>query len=63
MNIRLEGNMKIPPNYVEQFNQAELAFLHQRVFDPVERRLVPLNDFPEKGLKEEDERWIGLYAA
>jgi len=52
--------MQIPPNYQKDFAQAELAFLHQRVFDPIEGRLVPLYDFPEGGLEGEDEKWVGL---
>lgn len=60
MQIRLEGAHKVPDNYTDAFNQAELAFMHQRVFCPREMRLRPINDFPEEGLGEEDERWIGL---
>ncbi len=52
--------MQIPQNYQKDFAQAELAFLHQRVFDPVEQRLVPLYDFPEGGLDSEDEKWVGM---
>ncbi|KAK4685930.1 exonuclease 1, partial [Tremellales sp. Uapishka_1] len=59
-SIRLEGALAIPPNYIRDFAQAELAFLHQRVFDPETKRMTPLNDFPEGGLKEQDEKWIGL---
>ncbi|EIW70280.1 hypothetical protein TREMEDRAFT_43853 [Tremella mesenterica DSM 1558] len=59
-NVRLDG-MNVPKDYVKMFNQAELAFIHQRVYDPGSKRLVPLNDFPETGLNEEDERWVGLY--
>lgn len=53
--------MPVPPNYAACFAQAELAFIHQRVFHPELQRVVPLRDFPEEGLKEEDERWIGMY--
>ncbi|WVQ77955.1 hypothetical protein IAT38_000035 [Cryptococcus sp. DSM 104549] len=58
--IRLEGSHVVPPSYLADFAQAELAFLHQRVYHPHEGRLVPLNDFPEGGLGDADERWIGL---
>ncbi len=53
--------MPVPPDYITSFAQAELAFIHQRVFHPELKRLVPLRDFPEGGLKEEDDEWIGLY--
>jgi exonuclease-1 len=59
-SLRLEGNHVIPPNYPADFAQAELAFIHQRVFDPALKKLVPLCDFPEEGLQSEDEKWIGL---
>lgn len=58
--LRLEGTLNVPPNYIKAFAQAELAFLHQRVFDPKSKRLVPLNGFPVGGLSEEDEKWVGL---
>ena len=59
-NIRMEGAMQVPPDYVAKFNQAELAFIHQRVYDPRLCRFVPLNDFPDEGLTEDDERWVGV---
>ncbi|WRT66840.1 uncharacterized protein IL334_003803 [Kwoniella shivajii] len=59
-HIRLEGSMTIPQDYLASFAQAELAFIHQRVYCPQQCRLVPLNDFPEGGLGDSDERWIGL---
>ncbi|WVW83475.1 hypothetical protein I302_105496 [Kwoniella bestiolae CBS 10118] len=59
-HVRLEGSMTIPPDYLASFAQAELAFVHQRVYCPQQCRLVPLNDFPQGGLGENDERWIGL---
>lgn len=58
--IKLEGTLHVPANYIQSFAQAELAFIHQRVYDPSLKRLVPLNDFPEGGLKEDDEKWVGL---
>ncbi|WVQ98443.1 hypothetical protein IAU59_005567 [Kwoniella sp. CBS 9459] len=59
-HVRMEGTLVIPPNYLSDFAQAELAFIHQRVYHPHQRRLVPLNDFPEGGLAADDEKWIGL---
>ncbi|WWC69755.1 uncharacterized protein I206_103698 [Kwoniella pini CBS 10737] len=59
-HIRLEGTMAIPPNYLASFAQAELAFIHQRVYCPHLCKLVTLNNFPPGGLAEDDEKWIGL---
>lgn len=50
----------MPDGYIEAFNQAELAFLHQRVYCPHQKRLVPLCEFPSSGLSSDDEKWIGL---
>ncbi|KAJ9111128.1 hypothetical protein QFC19_001327 [Naganishia cerealis] len=47
--VRLEGNAIVPPDYIPQFRLAELVFLHQRVYDPRQRKLVtllPLGDGP-----------------
>ncbi|CAO1631102.1 unnamed protein product [Parajaminaea phylloscopi] len=32
--VRLEGKLRVPPDYQSQFEQAEKTFLHQRVWDP-----------------------------
>lgn len=57
-HLRLEG-YTIPPNYPTSFHLAELTFLHQRVFDPESRTLVPLTPFPEGTFGEEEDRFIG----
>jgi exonuclease-1 len=47
--VRLEGNAIVPLDYIPQFRLAELVFLHQRVYDPRQRKLVtllPLEDGP-----------------
>jgi hypothetical protein len=58
--IKLEGTLHVPANYIQSFAQAELAFIHQRVYDPSLKKLVPLNEFPQGGLKEDDQKWVGL---
>jgi exonuclease-1 len=58
--IKLEGTLHVPEGYIQAFAQAELAFIHQRVFDPTLKKLVPLNALPQGGLKENDEKWVGL---
>jgi exonuclease-1 len=57
--IKLEGTLHVPNGYIQSFAQAELAFIHQRVFDPAQKKLVPLNEFPQGGLKADDEGWVG----
>ena len=60
MNLRLEGAYVVPPDYLVKFAQAELVFLHQRVFDQKLNCLRPLNNFPSGGISAEEEKWVGL---
>ncbi|KAI1959874.1 Rad2 nuclease [Ophidiomyces ophidiicola] len=45
--LQFDGRSLVPPNYMDHFDRAELTFLHQRVFCPTERKLVPLNPLPD----------------
>lgn len=58
--VKLEGQLVVPADYAINFAQAELAFIHQRVFCPQLQALRPLNDLPEAGLSVRDQRWVGL---
>ncbi len=40
------ANLRVPPDYVEGFLKADNTFLYQLVFDPMMRRIVPLNPYP-----------------
>lgn len=57
--VRLEGLLKVPETYQEDFTRAELAFVHQRVYDPRSQKMVPLLDLPEHGLGEVELGYIG----
>ncbi|KAK5005614.1 Rad2 nuclease, partial [Cryomyces antarcticus] len=37
--VQFDGGFKVPPGYLEAFNQAEMTFLYQWVFCPVARSL------------------------
>jgi exonuclease 1 len=63
LNIRLEGNLPVPTDYIPNFQLAELVFLHQRVYDPRLKRLVTLLPLPEDGLDDEKCRYIGQYVS
>ncbi|KAM4696160.1 exonuclease 1 [Rhinophrynus dorsalis] len=41
----LKSNITVPDGYIEGFVRANNTFLYQLVFDPVERKLVPLNPY------------------
>lgn len=45
--LRREANKLISKEYETEFLKAELTFQHQRVYCPIERRLVCLNPLPE----------------
>lgn len=50
--IRLEGKTPVSENYLPAFYQAELTFLHQRVFCPEKRELVLLTEDPTGKAKD-----------
>lgn len=47
MGQYLKMNLVVPETYVEGFVKANNTFLYQLVFDPVSRKVVPLNPYPE----------------
>ncbi|XP_041644830.1 exonuclease 1 [Cheilinus undulatus] len=47
MGQYLKMNLVVPDEYIEGFTRANNTFLYQLVFDPVKRRVVPLNPYPE----------------
>lgn len=46
MGHYLKMDLVIPEEYVEGFIRANNTFLYQLVFDPVMRKVVPLNPYP-----------------
>jgi exonuclease 1 len=53
-----EGKKRIPDGYLDSFELAEKVFLHQRVFDPLDRQITYLKA-PDETLGEEAEKYIG----
>ncbi|KAM4614960.1 exonuclease 1 [Polymixia lowei] len=47
MGQYLKMNVVVPEEYIEGFIKANNTFLHQLVFDPIKRKVVPLNPYPE----------------
>ncbi|KAK1585174.1 uncharacterized protein LY79DRAFT_276631 [Colletotrichum navitas] len=58
--IQFEGKHRVSENYMSRFAQAELTFLHQRVYCPKKKQLVCLTE-PEEGKGVEDMPFIGGY--
>ncbi|KAL2015807.1 hypothetical protein VTK56DRAFT_4723 [Thermocarpiscus australiensis] len=56
--LRFDGKHQIPENYLEDFRQAELTFLHQRVFCPKKRDIVLLTE-PGPLVNVDDMPFIG----
>ena len=51
---------KIPEDYWYKFRLADLAFMHQRIWCPIERRIKPLNPLPDEVAdNQEINDWIG----
>lgn len=45
MGQYLKMNITVPEEYIQGFTRANNTFLYQLVFDPVNRKLVPLNAY------------------
>ncbi|TLS24084.1 hypothetical protein PpBr36_08302 [Pyricularia pennisetigena] len=56
--LQFEGKHKISENYLAAFKQAELTFMHQRVFCPEKQELVLLTE-PTSGLDVDEMPFIG----
>ena len=58
--IQFEGKLIVPDKYLEQFKDAELTFLHHRVFCPLKQKMVFLNELGP-GLLESSLPFLGPY--
>ncbi|KAL1836349.1 hypothetical protein VTJ49DRAFT_5259 [Mycothermus thermophilus] len=56
--IRFEGKTQVPETYLDDFRQAELTFLHQRVFCPKKQDIVFLTE-PDPSLNVDEMPFIG----
>ena len=59
-HVRLEGQLTVPPTYLDDFARAELTFCHQRVFDPVSQQLTHLHPIPDHLSAKDDLPFIGV---
>ncbi|KAF9233187.1 PIN domain-like protein [Melanogaster broomeanus] len=58
--LRLEGKKPVPKGYLEAYHLAEKVFLHQRVYCPLEEKLVSLTEIPVEDMMDaETEAYIG----
>lgn len=56
--LRFEGKHQVPDTYLADFKQAELTFLHQRVFCPRKQDIVLLTE-PESSVNVDEMPFIG----
>ncbi|KKK24408.1 hypothetical protein AOCH_004792 [Aspergillus ochraceoroseus] len=56
--LQFDGQYRVPANYLQDFKQAELTFLYQRVFCPKAGKLVTLT-IPDGDVKLEELPFIG----
>ena len=56
----MQVGTRVPPDYTDSFNRANLTFKHQRVFCPERECLVMWNE-PEESLSEDMLVYIGAY--
>ncbi|XP_014773722.1 exonuclease 1 [Octopus bimaculoides] len=56
----LNKSFSVPNDYIEGFIRAENTFLYQLIFDPLTRKLVPLNPYAED-LRPDDLHYAGEY--
>jgi exonuclease-1 len=56
----MQVGTKVPPDYMEEFQRANLTFKHQRVFCPERECLVMWNE-PDDPLPDETLVYIGAY--
>lgn len=60
MGQYLKMNLVVPEQYIEGFIRADNTFLYQLVFDPIRRKVVPLNPYPED-IDQATLSYAGLY--
>lgn len=53
-------NITVPEDYIKGFIRANNTFLYQLVFDPIERKLIPLNAY-EDDIDPETLSYAGRY--
>ena len=56
--LSFDGKYHVPPGYLEAFHKAELTFLHQRVYCPLKKEVVMMNDV-QADAQPEDFSFIG----
>lgn len=56
--VQFEGKLSVPADYLARFQDAELTFIHHRVFSPAQRQMVFMQELPP-GIKEAEMPFLG----
>ena len=56
--VQFEGKLSVPADYLDRYRQAELTFLHHRVYCPIQQEMVFLHALP-RGMKSEEMPYLG----
>ncbi|KAJ6557954.1 PIN domain-like protein [Mycena capillaripes] len=56
--VAMDGKKSIPRRYIQSFRLAEKCFLHQRVYDPLQQKLVHLSE-PDADWDEASDAYVG----
>ncbi|KAJ1674816.1 Rad2 nuclease, partial [Spiromyces aspiralis] len=57
--MRMNG-LQVPVDYYEGFQRADLTFLYQRVYDPINKQLATVSPLPE-GMNADNMPYVGRY--
>lgn len=60
MSTYLKSNITVPQEYIDGFIAANNTFLYQLVFDPLQRKLVPLNPY-DSDVNPQEMTYAGAY--
>ncbi|KAF9051720.1 PIN domain-like protein [Panaeolus papilionaceus] len=60
-HLNMEGKKSVPIGYLNKFQLAEKCFLHQRVYCPIQERLVHLTPVDENEWNAEFDTYVGRY--
>jgi exonuclease 1 len=58
--VQFEGKLSVPADYLERFKDAEMTFIHHRVFCPNRREMVHLEELPP-GTNAADMPYLGAH--
>lgn len=59
--MALDGKIKIPMNFRQEFERADITFQYQRVYDPILKKVIMWNELKDFEISESLDHSIGPY--